>query len=302
MKTVKKDTAIRQTHKHVRGSAGETLRYLMGMCSAKNGWTCWPKMKKIAEDRGVQVRNVRQHVRVLKDADLLFTTRGPRGCKYHLYDTFVMLTMEAETEKVIGSPASYQDDQNDPIYYKGKEGSKSSKESFFQKDILSHPAELTTVEDAQMIKTKRFGAKHGYPTPSTGAKIAAKYAATPKTIPDLVVEFQKSPLSVSRADRFWRWAYKLYSGDQHAMLTGKEVGYLKRIIKEFKGLTYERLGSIIESWSSFVSYANEADGTKQNPTWPKLGYIAGHLTAAKNFQVQAKEDEEFWSNFGAQYK
>jgi hypothetical protein len=115
-----------------------------------------------------------------------------------------------------------------------------------------------------------------------------------RTLQDLYVIFMSQPVKPDKVSQFWRrGCHIMFDEVQQAHLTSRQTGFLKAIMKHFGKDTYSRLTAVLADWPGFVKYANDLDGTNQRPKIPNLGYIAGHLTAALNYEPGVDEDDDF---------
>lgn len=59
-------------------------------------------------------------------------------------------------------------------------------------------------------------------------------------------------------------------------LTGKELGFLKLILRDFESRSVEALNFIAVNWSIFAEKACQSAGIENRPTKPNLGFLAQH--------------------------
>ena len=96
---------------------------------------------------------------------------------------------------------------------------------------------------------------------------------------------------VSKLWQFWRQARYLKGWATHQEVMGKEVGFLKSIMKHHGKHTWERLGRVIGSWGSFRLHCDKQAGQAPLAVQPTLGAIAGHPTPVMTFEAEdASED------------
>lgn len=87
-----------------------------------------------------------------------------------------------------------------------------------------------------------------------------------------------------------RWAQN--TGKFAPSLSGADVGYLKKFVKECGAdRAYEQLDLILSNWISFVGDVKKATGYKTGPNDPSLGYIAKNIGIAINFTTVAAKTE-----------
>ncbi len=236
------------------GGLDKSLLIYLAIRANQHGF-CWPKTKTIARDLGTSRETISRHVSNLRKRGLIKTKFVAR---YNIY----AVTLGSQLGVTPGSQPS-----------KG-----SVKDQFLKDNTNVLPFNASAKESGDQslgsadLKTPK-------PKNLLMQEILAQTKAHPKTVPELVSRVSKPP-TVGNVELFWRHAIRLqYPNTKFAQLRGKEIGYLKRIIKEYGKGTYKRLGYAVLNWSLLVNYANHMDGTKSEPALPNLGFLVGHLNA-----------------------
>ncbi len=233
---------------------------------------CWPKTKTIARDLGTSRETISRHVSSLRKRGLIKTKFVAR---YNIY----AVTLGSQLGVTVGSQR--------------KKG--SVKDHILKENTNVFPFNASAKEsDDQSLGSTDL--KTPKPKNLLLHEILAQQKGHPKTVPELVSRVSK-PAKVGNVELFWRHAVRLqYPATKTIALSGKEIGYLKKVIKVYGKGTYKRLGYVVLNWSSFVNYANQMDGTKVKPALPNLGFTVGHMNALETHYEDPTKvvDDDSW--------
>lgn len=80
-----------------------------------------------------------------------------------------------------------------------------------------------------------------------------------------------NPLSLK-----WKSLRAEFLDGYQAELTGKDLGFLKTLLKDFGGVSTALLEYAVLNWAQFAEKACQSAGVENRPTLPQLGFISQH--------------------------
>lgn len=247
----------------VSTTARGVLLYLV--LRANSRAQCWPKQDTIAAFMGVKRNAIAGAIRELKEAKLLTSQRTGRYCVY--------------TVRCICTGTS---DVASEIHPKNGSGKISN--------LLLDTSYLISDGGASakgQIEPGEGELKYQPKSTKKVSEIKIEMDLKPKTIGQLLQRTKGKPVVLKTVEQFWRYGVRLEYDDQLiASFTGKQYGYAKRIIAEFKKETFRQLAWAIENWPAYVKQSNKMTGEKSKPNRPNLGYVSAHLSELQSLSAE----------------